>query len=90
MAGLVPKSILWNKVKLGFEAPEATWIEAAKASMRLAIGRSAILDEMCKKKLKFDKIDNVTFWKLYSIAKWEEIYSVRLASGTDEGPKVAL
>lgn len=84
MAGLVPKNILWRKIKLGFEAPEATWIEAAGASMKSTIGQSAIVDSMCKDKLNFEKIDNVTFWKLYSIAKWEAVYSVQLATAADE------
>lgn len=85
MDGLVPKSILWNKVKLGFEAPEATWLKAINVRMKTSIGKSAILNRMCKDNLNFDKIDNVTLWKLYSIAKWEEVYSVRLEGATDEG-----
>jgi asparagine synthase (glutamine-hydrolysing) len=79
MAGLVPDNILWRKVKLGFEAPEAAWIKAASPSMKSAINQSAILNRMRKHKLNFENIDRVTFWKLYSIAKWEEVYSVQLA-----------
>lgn len=78
MAGLVPKNILWRKSKFGFEAPRANWIKAARASMESAIGRSAIVGSMCKGKLNFRKIDDTSFWKLYNIAKWEEIYSVRM------------
>jgi asparagine synthase (glutamine-hydrolysing) len=85
MAGLVPKSILWNKVKLGFESPEGAWIKAASEHMKTTIGESAILNSMCKDKLNFDKMDNVTFWKLFSIAKWEEIYSVQLPSMATAG-----
>lgn len=84
MDGLVPKNILWRKIKLGFEAPADAWIKAASASMKSTIGRSAILAAMCKDELNFDKIDNVTFWKLYSIAKWEAVYSVQAAKVTDE------
>lgn len=78
MAGLVPKNILWRKSKFGFEAPRANWIKAARASMESAIVRSAIVGGMCKGKLNFRKIDDTSFWKLYNIAKWEEIYSVRM------------
>jgi asparagine synthase (glutamine-hydrolysing) len=84
MAGLVPKNILWRKIKLGFEAPVAAWIKAASANMKSTIGRSAILHSMCKGQPNLEKIDDVTFWRLYSIAKWEEIYSVKLAAATDE------
>lgn len=84
MAGLVPDNILWRKVKLGFESPEAAWLEAAGTEMKSAINRSAILRRMCKNKMNFEKIDSGTFWRLYSIAKWEQIYSVHLAPATTE------
>jgi len=84
MEGLVPKNILWRKVKLGFEAPAEAWIKAASASMKATIGGSAIVASMCKEKLNFDNIDNVTFWKLYSIAKWEAVYSVQASRVPDE------
>jgi hypothetical protein len=42
---------------------------------------------MCKDKPDFDKIDRGTLWRLYSIAKWEAIYSVQLTAGTGESPK---
>jgi asparagine synthase (glutamine-hydrolysing) len=80
MAGLVPEKVLWRKNKLGFEAPEAAWIKAASTAMKAAIGQSAILATMCKDKPDFANIDNVTFWKLYSIAKWEAVYAVQPAA----------
>jgi asparagine synthase (glutamine-hydrolysing) len=84
MKGLMPTSILWRKIKLGFESPEAAWIQAASAGMKDAINASTILNSMCEDKLNFDKIDNVTFWKLYSIAKWEAVYAVQLPAATQE------
>jgi hypothetical protein len=44
-------------VVLGFEAPDAVWLEAAGAEMKAAIGRSAIVKHMCKDKPDFDKLD---------------------------------
>lgn len=88
LAGLVPDNILWRKVKLGFEAPEAEWLAAAGAEMQAAIGQSAIVKHMCKDKPDFDKLDRGMFWRLYSIAKWEDIYSVQLtADAAGESPK---
>lgn len=85
MAGLVPQNILWRKVKLGFEAPEDAWIQAASPGMKTAIDASAIVNSMCKGKLNYESLDKFTFWKLYSIAKWEAVYAVRLpmADGVD-------
>ena len=48
--------------------------------MQAAIGQSAILNSMCRDKPGFESLDNVTFWKLYSIAKWEAVYAVQPAS----------
>jgi asparagine synthase (glutamine-hydrolysing) len=74
-------------VVLGFEAPDAVWLEAAGAEMKAAIGRSAIVKHMCKDKPDFDKLDKGTLWRLYSIAKWEDVYSVLLTAGADESPR---
>jgi asparagine synthase (glutamine-hydrolysing) len=87
LAGLVPDNILWRKVKLGFEAPDAAWLEAAGTDMQAAIGRSALVKHMCKDKPDFDKLDRGTLWRLYSIAKWEDIYAVQLAAGPGRSPK---
>jgi hypothetical protein len=45
-AGLLPDTILYNKVKLGFEAHQAVWLKAIGASMKSAIGESEILNRM--------------------------------------------
>jgi asparagine synthase (glutamine-hydrolysing) len=88
MDGLVPKSILWRKDKLGFESPQADWINAVRESMVSAIRKSAIVGSLCKGMPDLDRIDDTTFWKLYSIAKWEEIYAVRPAPSV-EAPNAA-
>jgi len=87
LAGLVPDNILWRKVKLGFESPDEAWLDAASLEMKSTINRSAIVNSMCKDKPNFETIDRGTFWRLYSIAKWEEIYSVQLTAAAGESPK---
>jgi asparagine synthase (glutamine-hydrolysing) len=86
MNGLVSRNILWRKNKFGFEAPEASWINEVSGSMELAISQSRLLEKMCLNRLDFKKIDRATFWKLYSIAKWEAIYSVDSNTGAGLGP----
>ena len=76
MHGLVSRNILWRKNKFGFEAPTASWINEVSGAMELAISQSPLLEKMCQDRLDFKKIDQATFWKLYSIAKWEAAYSV--------------
>jgi asparagine synthase (glutamine-hydrolysing) len=83
MQGLVSRNILWRKNKFGFEAPEASWINEVSGSMALVISQSRLLEKMCLDRLDIKKIDRNTFWKLYSIAKWEAVYAVE--SDTDAG-----
>lgn len=84
LKGYVPSSILWRKIKFGFEAPTASWIDEVRGSMELAISQSSLLEKMCRERVDFKKIDASTFWRLYSIAKWEAVYSVE--SSTEAGP----
>lgn len=80
MRDILPADIVWNKIKLAFEAPTATWLKAASGEMQETIRQSQILKTLCKGLPDFDKLDDSTFWKLFSIAKWEAVYSVRLAA----------
>ena len=80
MRDILPANIVWNKIKLAFEAPTATWLKAASGEMEATIRQSLILKKLCKDLPDFQKIDKSTFWKLFSIAKWEAVYSVRLAA----------
>lgn len=86
MHGLVSQKILWRRNKLGFEAPTASWIKAVSGAMELAISQSRLLEKMCQNRLDFKKIDRATFWKLYSIAKWEAAYSVESGAETETAP----
>jgi asparagine synthase (glutamine-hydrolysing) len=86
MHDLVSRNILWRKNKLGFEAPAASWINEVSGVMELAISQSKLLEKMCKNRLDFKKIDRATFWKLYSIAKWEAAYSVESGAQAEAVP----
>ena len=72
---LLPKQIVWRYNKMGFESPQKEWLKTFKSEMLMAINHSRILKEI------FDKIeireDNF-MWRLYNIAKWEEIYRVEI------------
>lgn len=77
MRDLAPAAILWRTNKLGFEAPAGTWITAMRPAMEGAIRASAIISLMCKRDVDLTRVDHATLWKLYSIAKWEQVYQVR-------------
>ena len=74
---LLPNNIVWRKEKLGFEAPTDIWIEAISSEMKKQIGNSKIIEEIADK-ISFNTLDKVQKWKLFNIAKWEEIYNVEI------------
>ena len=90
MHGLVSSNILWRKNKFGFEAPTASWIHEVSGVMELAIRQSPLLEKMCLGRLDFKKIDRGTFWKLYSIAKWEAAYAVQTGPDARAGQPISM
>lgn len=77
MNGILPKNVLWRRNKVGFEAPQKTWIDSNTVYIKDKISQSKILKEIYKE-LNIDNFDNKMIWKLFCIAKWEKIYNVEL------------
>ncbi|MBT5213473.1 MAG: asparagine synthase (glutamine-hydrolyzing) [Flavobacteriaceae bacterium] len=78
----MPSEIAWRKNKLGFNAPESTWIDSLSFDIKTVIKNSQILNEICHvdKILKNIKsYDNRLKWRLYSIAVWEKVYNVKIS-----------
>ncbi|MDK2064381.1 asparagine synthase (glutamine-hydrolyzing) [Aliarcobacter butzleri] len=72
---ILPSSIVWRKNKFGFEAPTKCWIDAIDSQIIEAVNKSIILDEILNT-IDLKKLDLTQKWKLFNIAKWEEIYNV--------------
>ncbi|MBL0071341.1 MAG: asparagine synthase (glutamine-hydrolyzing) [Bacteroidetes bacterium] len=74
--GIVPDSILWRKNKIGFEAPSRVWL-SDRGFMFEAIRKSELLNSMMKN-MPDNSIDQTLLWRLYNLAKWEEVFDVKL------------
>ena len=77
----MPNDIAWRKNKLGFNAPESTWIDAISDDIEDQIKDSKILNKLCHtdRLLKnFKNFDNRLKWRLYSTAIWEKVYNVTI------------
>jgi asparagine synthase (glutamine-hydrolysing) len=74
----LPKNIVWRKNKFGFEAPEREWIDSISNKIEDSIKKSKILQSITNKNINFNKLDYRQKWKLYNIAKWEEVYSIKI------------
>ena len=76
---IVPKEVTWRKNKLGFNAPENIWLSSYKNNMFKAVENSYIIRRISDfEKLRgdFSKMNYRVMWRLYNLAKWEEIYNV--------------
>jgi asparagine synthase (glutamine-hydrolysing) len=74
---ILPKSIVWRKNKFGFEAPTKSWIDSIEDDMKKSILDSEIIKKITTT-IDINKIDNTTKWKLFNIAKWEQVYNVKI------------
>lgn len=71
----LPKEVVWRKNKLGFNAPEKSWIDDFQNQMMTSIQNSQALKEFLDfSKFDFSKLDLRTKWRLYNFAKWEHIF----------------
>jgi asparagine synthase (glutamine-hydrolysing) len=79
--GILPDEILWRKNKIGFNAPEKTWMISINKQIKSSLAKSEILNRIIKDGKvikKFDQMDLRVQWRLFNIAKWEEIFNVRI------------
>jgi len=77
----MPSDIVWRKDKLGFNAPDTTWINAIHDDFEIVINKSKILNRVCftdKILSNWKKFDNELIWRLYSVAIWENVYNVQI------------
>jgi asparagine synthase (glutamine-hydrolysing) len=78
---ILPDDIAWRRNKIGFNAPEKTWVNSINDQIKNSLVRSEILSRITKKDeviKKYGKMDLRTRWSLFNIAKWEEVFNVRI------------
>lgn len=74
MDGQLPSEIAWRKDKMGFEAPERTWLASAREPMKRAIAGSEILASIAQRDRllrEFDRLPLRRQWAYYMVAAWE-------------------
>ena len=74
---LLPKNIVWRKNKFCFEAPTKSWLNSIEDDIYRAIDKSLIIRRITDR-LDLNRLDDNQKWKLFNIAKWEEIYNVKI------------
>ncbi len=73
----LPQSIVWRKNKLGFNAPEKTWLMDLTTEIHAEIHTSEILAKFIDfSKLDLEKVDLRTKWRLFNFSRWQKLYHV--------------
>ena len=72
----LPKEVVWRKSKFGFYAPEKSWLSGIHSIMIEGIESNKILKKIFKYNVNLDKLDNLILWRLFSISKWINIFSI--------------
>ncbi|HOM06191.1 MAG TPA: asparagine synthase (glutamine-hydrolyzing) [Syntrophales bacterium] len=78
---IVPAEVAWRRHKVGFNAPERTWMKAIADRIFASICSSMIIEKITDKKAlmeKFAALDLRTRWRLFNIARWEELYNIAI------------
>ena len=79
---VVPAEITWRKNKIGFNAPEKSWLSDINKLMIKQIAGSMILSRISDKDKiikNFNRMDLRAQWRLYNLTKWEDIFNVGIS-----------
>ena len=79
--GKLPDNVVWRKSKLGFNAPDSTWMCSYEEKMIKEIQHSNILHHLCDMNALLSQYKSLNIrlkWRIYNIAKWEEVYDVKI------------
>jgi asparagine synthase (glutamine-hydrolysing) len=75
----LPTEITWQKAKIGFEAPDKTWLGAHASAMKREIEGSSILEKITDKPRllrDFASLSVKEQWAYFNAAAWERVYNV--------------
>ncbi len=78
---VLPNHVVWRKNKLGFNAPERSWLSAHKETMVAEVAKSTLLKSITNFELLQQRFPDLPYkeqWLYYNIAVWERIYDVKL------------
>lgn len=79
MDDVLPSEVTWRRSKVGFEAPDATWLGSIRAQMRDELRGSRILAAITDHKRLVDDFESASLtqqWAYFNLAVWERIFEV--------------
>jgi len=79
-SGILPDEIAWRRSKLGFNAPERSWIGGYSRQMLEQTLDSPLIAAIANRaalETRWHRLDRREQWRLFNVALWAEIYGVR-------------
>lgn len=79
--GILPESIAWRKTKLGFNAPERSWIgKYSHKMLEHSLDSPLIASVANRSSLEYDwhKLNRREQWRIFNVAMWADIYNVSI------------
>jgi asparagine synthase (glutamine-hydrolysing) len=80
MSDILPQNIAWRRNKIGFEAPADIWLRQHFGTMLDKVRQSPLISRFCnmdRLAQRYGGLRRNDQWRLYSLALWEEEFSVR-------------
>jgi asparagine synthase (glutamine-hydrolysing) len=80
-SGILPNEIAWRRSKLGFNAPERSWIGGYSRQMLEYTLDSPLIGAIANRpglERAWTRLDRREQWRLFNVALWADIYRVRL------------
>lgn len=80
-SGILPDAIAWRRSKLGFNAPERSWIGGYSRQMLAQTLDSPLIAAIADRgalERSWYRLDRREQWRLFNVALWADIYRVRL------------
>jgi asparagine synthase (glutamine-hydrolysing) len=80
-SGILPDAIAWRRSKLGFNAPERSWIGGYSRQMLEHTLDSPLIGAIANRtalERAWPRLDRREQWRLFNVALWADIYRVRL------------
>jgi asparagine synthase (glutamine-hydrolysing) len=79
-SGILPAEIAWRRSKLGFNAPERSWIGGYSRQMLQQTLDSPMIAAIANRRAlerAWPRLDRREQWRLFNVALWADIYRVR-------------
>jgi asparagine synthase (glutamine-hydrolysing) len=79
MEDVLPAEITWRRDKLGFQAPERTWLTDGRDLMRRTVAGSPILGELTDRARLVEQYDRLPLgerWRYFMLAIWAQEFRV--------------